>query len=82
MGILITRDVGKMGGRRLFSLFVLMIIVLAVGVPQVSAFTWKHNVPLNHYFSLREFTMYSLFPRRVLLGRELSSKDKILELGA
>ncbi len=51
-----------MGGRRLFSLFVLIIIVLAVGVPQVSGFTWKHTVQLNHYFSLREFSMYPFSP--------------------
>ena len=52
------KDDRKMGGRRLFSLFVLIIIVLAVGVPQVSAFTRKHTVQINDEFTIRELGIY------------------------
>ena len=56
------RDDRKMGGRRLFSLFVLIIIVLAVGVPQVSAFTPEYTVQLNDEFTLKDLGLYQVPP--------------------
>jgi hypothetical protein len=40
------------------TVLLLAILVISVGMPTVSAFTWEHTVNVNEKFILREFTMY------------------------